>query len=60
MCIHPEKPTIVLYIMYVKKNRASRCGAMKSQSTQTLADNQNKHCKTVLYLYTKITASQHL
>lgn len=32
--------------MYVKKNRESRCGGMKPQSTQTYADNQNKHRET--------------
>lgn len=39
MHIHPDKPGV----FYVEMNRQPRCGAMKSQPTQTYADNQNKH-----------------
>lgn len=49
-----EKPTIVFYVMYVKKKRSeSRCGAMKPQPTQTYADNQNKHTAKLFCAYTQ-------
>ncbi len=53
MHIHPEKPTIVFYVMYVKKNRESRCGAMKPRLTQTYADNQNKQAAKLFCTYTE-------
>lgn len=52
-----KKPTIVFDAMYVKrkkkkKHSESRCGAMKSQPTQTYADNQNKYAAKVFCTYT--------
>lgn len=51
--MHPEKPTIVFYVKYAKKNRGNRWGAMKPQPTQTYADNQNKHAAKQFCTYTQ-------
>lgn len=53
MCIHPEKPTTVFHVRYVKKNRERRCGAMKPQPTQTYTDKQNKHAAKLFSTYTQ-------
>lgn len=57
MHIQPEKAyncvrRYVCKTKKIKKHSESRCGAMKSQPTQTYADNQNKYASKVFCTYT--------